>query len=278
MSSVGARTRASVAASTRSGRPPREITALTFWPSCAAATMAAALPVLAPKYPIGSSCSSFCVSIQRVASNSLPASSEMLNRCSRERRSVTSSAAVRRSKSSVAMPVWCNWRATNRLRGLYRLLPLPCANSTIPRGSEETERFPDSFAGPAGMATSCSINRAVCRFTCASTYGGDKWRAQKKSATVRQPLSCNRYNAGQPRGRYGNRREPAHGLLSEINAWLTGVEGTWIAFDNDYLPGARDASKEKTRHRIANDAPHRETRPKNQTHPHTARASARKRK
>ena len=53
ISSVGARTEAS-ASSARSGRPPRETTAPTACGRLAAATSAAAAPVLAPKHPIAS--------------------------------------------------------------------------------------------------------------------------------------------------------------------------------------------------------------------------------
>lgn len=37
----------------RSGRPPRDTTAVTLTPGCAAAARAAPAPVLAPKYPTG---------------------------------------------------------------------------------------------------------------------------------------------------------------------------------------------------------------------------------
>ena len=53
MSRVGAVTTSSASAA-RSGRPPRETTAATSRPRCAAATRAAAAPVLAPKNAIGS--------------------------------------------------------------------------------------------------------------------------------------------------------------------------------------------------------------------------------
>ena len=45
-----------------------------------------------------------------------------------------SSSGVSRSNSRVASPARFNTSATYRLRGLWRLLPLPCANTTIPVG------------------------------------------------------------------------------------------------------------------------------------------------
>ena len=56
-------------------------------------------------------------------------------------RSSTSS-SVKRSRSSVASPSCCKWRATRLLRGMNRPLPLPCAKTTTPCGSTGSPRMP----------------------------------------------------------------------------------------------------------------------------------------
>ena len=42
------------------------------------------------------------------------------------------------------MPASRSFCATNRLRGLFRLLPLPCANTTRPCARSGISRFPVS--------------------------------------------------------------------------------------------------------------------------------------
>src|SRR5258705_675326 len=121
---VGARTRGR-ADPARSGRPPRETTAPTAAGRSAAATSAAPAPVLAPKYPRRSSHVSGFSASQSVTPTSRSASSPMLKRSCAVRRSPSSSSRVRRSTKRVASLAWLSRRATWRLRGLRRLLPLP---------------------------------------------------------------------------------------------------------------------------------------------------------
>ena len=79
----------------------------------AAATRAAAAPVLAPNSPIGSFAMLSCPSIQCTASTSRSASSAMLNTLAR----LASSAGSNRSNNKVAMPCLFRPLATARLRG-----------------------------------------------------------------------------------------------------------------------------------------------------------------
>ena len=90
---------------------------------------------------------------QSVAPTSRSASRSMSKRSWRVRSSTASSSGVSRSTSSVASPAWFSVRATWRLRGLRRLLPLPWANSTRPAAS-------------AGRARSASSR--TCRRECAA--------------------------------------------------------------------------------------------------------------
>src|SRR5438874_9936745 len=92
-----------------------------------------------------------------VAARSREASNPMSKRSSAVRSSTRSSASVSRSKSSVAMPASCSTPATNRLRGLRRLDPEPCAKSTKPRGSGGTLRSPCRVIFPIGMLTARSL-------------------------------------------------------------------------------------------------------------------------
>ena len=62
----------------------------------------------------------------------------------------SSSPGVSRSNNSVANPARCSTPATYRLRGLCRLLPLPCTNTTRPRAPAGTVRCPASRAPPGG--------------------------------------------------------------------------------------------------------------------------------
>src|SRR4051794_36750329 len=69
------------------------------------------------------------------------------------RRSTASSCGVSRSKSRVPMPASRMTCATYWLRGLWRLLPLPCANRTTPGEAGGTINSPSTIAGPDGMRT-----------------------------------------------------------------------------------------------------------------------------
>jgi putative phosphoribosyl transferase len=63
------------------------------------------------------------------------------------------SSSVSRSNSSVARPALCRLDATNRLRGLRRLEPLPCAKITSPRAAGGAWRSPVSSTPAAPMRT-----------------------------------------------------------------------------------------------------------------------------
>src|SRR5690348_1254511 len=63
-----------------------------------------------------------------------------------------SSSGVSRSKSSVAKPARFSVSATKRFRGLKRLLPLPCAKSTIARARDGTTSLPGSIPNPNAAA------------------------------------------------------------------------------------------------------------------------------
>src|ERR1700682_1830688 len=106
---------------------------------------------------------------QSVASTSRPASSSTSKRKCAVMRSRASSSGVRRSKSSVPMPASCRTRATNWLRGLWRLLPLPWAKRTraspVPAGSS----VPLNIALPDGICASARLTRA-------SHAGGERLR------------------------------------------------------------------------------------------------------
>ena len=84
-----------------------------------------------------------------MAPTSRSASRPMSKRSRAVRRSTASSAGSR-SISRVASFAWFSTRATCRLRGLWRLLPLPCANRTMPRAPPGSVRSPSSVTGPAG--------------------------------------------------------------------------------------------------------------------------------
>lgn len=94
-----------------------------------------------------------CRSAHAVVLERRCASSGMSKRSSRVWLSTRSSSAVSRSKSSVAKPASFNSRATQRLRQLCRLLPLPCAKSTSPRAAAGTLRSPFRTTPSAAMAT-----------------------------------------------------------------------------------------------------------------------------
>ena len=153
MRRVGACTRAR-ALPARSGRPPREMTSRTRSGRSAAVINAAAAPVLAPKSAKGSWAVSLCCPSQSAAPVNLSASRTMSNRSSRVRRSTCSSWGVSRSRSKVAQPRSWRMPATRRFRGLWRLLPLPCAKSTTPRVfATGTARSPSSETPAVGTRT-----------------------------------------------------------------------------------------------------------------------------
>ena len=58
--------------------------------------------------------------------------------------------------TSVANPACRSTRATARLRGLKRPLPLPWANTMVPRTSVGTESTPATVTGPVGTSNSRS--------------------------------------------------------------------------------------------------------------------------
>src|SRR5438445_775911 len=159
MRSVGTRTR-DRASPARSGRPPRETTAATTSGRSAAATSAAAAPVEAPKRPIGSPVAAACFASQSVAATTLRASRPMSKRSSPVRASTRSSSALSRSMRSVPSPACCNSAAAKRLRGLWRLLPLPCAKRTTPVASRGTESVPSRSSPSTGTATAVSVSAA----------------------------------------------------------------------------------------------------------------------
>jgi hypothetical protein len=110
----------------------------------AAATSAAAEPVLAPKSPIGKAAVSGSQQAKPIASSSRAASRGTLKTL---RRSLAS-CSVRRSNSNVAIARRCNCSATYVLRGLSRLLPLPWAKITRPVTGSGTVKIPSSCRGP----------------------------------------------------------------------------------------------------------------------------------
>src|SRR5439155_14976799 len=78
----------------------------------------------------------------------------MLNRSAAVYISSASSGCVSRSNSSVASPPSFKTRATNVLRGLWRLLPLPCANTTMPLAFSGILSVPSSLTPPVSMRIS----------------------------------------------------------------------------------------------------------------------------
>jgi hypothetical protein len=107
MSNVGAST-AESSTWARSGRPPRDTTASTISGLRAAASMAAAAPVLAPNSPISASVltalDQSVDAVQSTAAVSRAASRPMSKRNSPVRSSTAASRSERRSMSSVASP------------------------------------------------------------------------------------------------------------------------------------------------------------------------------
>lgn len=85
----------------------------------------------------------------------------MSKRNSPVRASWASSSPVSKSKSSVPVPASWSARATAWLRGLCRLLPLPCANSTTPTARVGTHHSPARVTPPSA---SCRLRGDVSRF------------------------------------------------------------------------------------------------------------------
>ena len=144
MSNVGARTSARRGPA-RSGRPPRETMAATSASGSAAAHSAAPAPVLAPNQPMLRPRAHGWSRSQAVTWVSRPASSSMSNTLARS----ASSSGVSRSNSSVPRPASLSTEATYRLRGLCRLLPLPCTNTTMPGAFSGNATCPGSASAPA---------------------------------------------------------------------------------------------------------------------------------
>lgn len=94
---------------------------------------------------------------QAVVLDSRWASSGMSNLSSRVWLSIRSSTSVSRSKSNVAKPASLSSRATQRLRQLSRLLPLPWAKSTSPRGASGTLTSPFRTTPSASIVTLCRV-------------------------------------------------------------------------------------------------------------------------
>ena len=152
ISSVGLRTAASTSKA-RSGRPPRDTIARTCCGLAAAARRQAAEPVLAPKSPRGKWAKGFWVASQSIAPTTRSVRSSISNRFERICSLGRSSSSVSRSKRSVASPPWTRFFATARLRGLWRLLPLPWAKTTRPFGWAGMASRPGSWAPTEGTTT-----------------------------------------------------------------------------------------------------------------------------
>ena len=131
MRSVGAST-VGKADAAKSGLPPRDTTACIVFGRSFAAIRQAAAPVLEPKQPILRCLVYGCLISQSVMLITLRARRSISNRSFRVRISISSSSGVSKSINSVASSPSRNIFATNVFRGLCLLLPLPCANKTIP--------------------------------------------------------------------------------------------------------------------------------------------------
>ncbi len=149
--SVGADTQGR-ASRARSTRPPRETTARTILDLRAAACNAAAEPVLAPNNPIGRPRLAPCAMTQSIALSTRVARKSISKTLARS----SASSSVSRSMSSVAKSASWRYLATAWLRGLHRPLPLPWANSTMPRAACGTVNRPRLCRSPTGITTSCT--------------------------------------------------------------------------------------------------------------------------
>src|SRR5262249_31643978 len=65
------------------------------------------------------------------------------------------------SKSKVPSPCRCSSPATSRLRGLWRELPLPCTNTTRPRGCAGSSSLPSRTTCAIGILTSRVVVTAL---------------------------------------------------------------------------------------------------------------------
>ena len=130
-------------------------------------------------------------------------------RCRRRWRGCRSSAGVSRSSSSVPSPACWSTPATYRFRGLWRLLPLPCANSTTPRAGTGRCSWPWSRTPRDGISTSSSTLRGVLpagRRTAARTPAANSagaWPRRRAAAPPRRPPWARNPGSGSRRRRSG---------------------------------------------------------------------------
>ncbi len=123
-----------------------------------------------------------------------------------------SSAGVSRSNSRVPRPARFKAAATDRLRGLWRLLPEPWANITTAPAPPGRARSPDSRTPPASTSTSSAPSAAFPRAcaacaSCATTSSSEVWvkfsyhspTARNICGTDRHTTSSASCSAGRPR-------------------------------------------------------------------------------
>src|SRR5207302_3744957 len=122
-----------------------------------AATRAAAPPVLAPKNPTGRPAVVGSTDSHSVMATRRPARRPMSNRRWPVRRAACSSSGGSGWASRVARPASWRTAATSRLRGLWRLLPLPWAKATTPTGASGPARSASRTHAPAGIWTAALI-------------------------------------------------------------------------------------------------------------------------
>ena len=82
-----------------------------------------------------------------------------------------SSAGVSKSNSRVASPARLSTSATYRLRGLCLLLPLPCANTTMPLGFSGIVRCPATVTGSGATRTSSSRSSGSAALIAGDGFG-----------------------------------------------------------------------------------------------------------
>jgi hypothetical protein len=85
--------------------------------------------------------------------------------------SAAPSSGVSRSSKRLAKPMPCKPSATRRLRGLERLLPLPWAKSTIPRGCSGQSRVASSVT-PWAVSCMASQDGAATILSAISLIAG----------------------------------------------------------------------------------------------------------
>ncbi len=172
----------------RSGLPPRETTA-PIARSCDAATSAAAAPVLAPKYPTEKSLISGLLLSQRGA------------RGNRHRRRCRDPKPRHRQEGRIAASRCVHFAAlaTNRLRGLRRLLPLPWAKRTTPMAFFGIVNSPSNRMESQGIETGCLMNilplsepgllPCLC-ISCAGFVCRASWQKGRQCVRFSWPSSC----------------------------------------------------------------------------------------